>query len=70
MVVPDAPALIEIQREVGSAWVQTYEGDLDGDTLVRARQATVATTGQAPLDAYNWDTIGQRTTEFFRRVVH
>jgi glycosyltransferase involved in cell wall biosynthesis len=69
VLVPAAPALVEIQRNVGKEWVTTYEGDIDAETLVRGRAATAATNGVCPLDAYEWETIGEETVAFYRQLV-
>jgi glycosyltransferase involved in cell wall biosynthesis len=57
-----------LSDEVGGQWVQLYEGDLTGATILRALEAgaRIAPGTQPDLSAREWDTAGQRHLEVYR----
>jgi len=67
VLVPNLGAMAELQTAVGPDWVKTYEGELDGTVLREAiAWARWGSRGkQAPLDPYDWGTIGRQTLDAY-----
>jgi beta-1,4-mannosyltransferase len=63
VLVPDLGAMAELRDEVGNEWVRLFAGALTpqelGDAIAWARSGRRAAT--APLDAYSWPEIAERT---------
>lgn len=70
-LVPNQGAMAELRREVGDAWVCTYDGELTTATLRDAmRWATSPGRDAAPpLENRDWDAIASRTVDAYRQVV-
>lgn len=68
VLVPDLGALRELREQVGSEWVQLYEGDLDGADLEAALAWATADgrSERADLSALDWDRIAQKTLAAYR----
>ncbi|MET1052790.1 MAG: glycosyltransferase [Mycetocola sp.] len=71
ILVPDNPMNADLAAEVGSDWVQRYDGKLTGDDLANA----VAATSREPesshpdLSGRGWDVVGARHVDAYRRAV-
>jgi len=67
VLAPRLGALPDIQNEVGSRWLQLYEGVLEPEHLLRAKaQRNVPDEAEHPdLSAFDWDAIARSTLEFY-----
>lgn len=68
VLAPTLGSLPEIQRYVGARWLTLYSGALTTEHLLQA-MGSVAHDERDTVDlgAYEWDAIGQRTLELYRR---
>lgn len=68
VMAPRLGALPEIESEVGSRWLQLYDGELTPRLLLQARRdmAAPAEHEQPDLSAFDWDAIARTTLEFYR----
>jgi beta-1,4-mannosyltransferase len=73
VLAPRLGALPEIQQEVGEDWLSLYEGSLTADMLNRLRVAQSVRTDdevdRADLSTFGWNSIAERTLEFYRKRV-
>lgn len=67
VLAPRLGALPELQARVGAQWLRLYDGPLTSALLRESRRAATAHTGEADLSAYGWNSIADRTLEFYRR---
>jgi glycosyltransferase involved in cell wall biosynthesis len=69
VLAPRLGTLPELQAEIGSDWVELYDGDIGADSIrsfsARLHQSRAAT---ADLSRYEWDGIGAEIGEFFDRL--
>jgi glycosyltransferase involved in cell wall biosynthesis len=66
---PATGAFAELSRDLGERWVTTYDGALDATRLQAALIDTRALpVARAPLDGFDWPTIGRATEEFYRSL--
>lgn len=68
VLAPAQGSLPALASTVGSGWLTTYEGDLDGACLSRALDASRSVTGRPDLHAHDWDSIAGQTLELYRRA--
>ncbi|WP_207477197.1 glycosyltransferase [Arenibaculum pallidiluteum] len=69
VLVPAAGSLVELAEAVGRDWVRTYEGPFTAQHLMQALDSSGRVAGRAaPLEAFEWDTIGEQTIRFYRSV--
>ncbi|ASC72057.1 GDP-mannose:glycolipid 4-beta-D-mannosyltransferase [Halomicronema hongdechloris C2206] len=70
ILVPSLGALKELQTQVGTSWVQTYQPDLNASDLQRALHWAITTLrpAQAPLDPFEWSVIGRQTLACFKAI--
>jgi len=61
VLVPALGSMGQLADWVGAPWVHLYEGRLDAGDLSDALAAAAAAEGHAPLQAFAWDDIGERT---------
>jgi len=61
----------ELAAAVGNAWVRTYPGILDVDTLQHAMEWALnePRSAEAPLEAFSWPRLSALTLEAFRQIV-
>lgn len=71
VLVPKNAANQALAREVGDAWVQQFEGELDGDQLLAALRAVQGIpAGEVPdLSAREWDKAGNAHLAAYRRAI-
>ncbi|WP_232225429.1 glycosyltransferase family protein [Leucobacter salsicius] len=69
VLVPRTDVNEALAAEVGAAWVIMYDGELDGDTLLRAWRSVSELTGRPDLSRREWDDAGRMHVEAFRRAV-
>ena len=70
VLVPKLGAMAELQQAVGTAWVRTYDGELDAAILASAVDwATTTARGEAPLAPFAWEAIARRTLAAFGEIV-
>jgi len=70
VLAPRLGALPEIQARVGRPWLQLYDGGLTTKMLLdlRAPHAGPASEEAGPdLSAFDWNSIADRTLEFYRQ---
>lgn len=69
VLVPASPCSLELQQQVGSDWVMTYEGELTPEVLVRGLAwARSARAGSPHLVDFERDVIARDTLAFYHRV--
>ena len=70
VLVPDRGAMSELQEQVGTEWVFTYEAPLTADTLAAAlaEARTEERAARAPLGDLEWDVLGRQTVALYDRV--
>lgn len=67
VLAPRMGALPEIQSRVGAGWVNLYDGALSSQHLMHAlHSADIPESETADLSAFDWDSIGQQTLDFYR----
>lgn len=71
ILVPRTPSNAALAEEVGSEWVQMYDGELDGATLESALAAAeLIDPGDRPrLAGRDWDEVGRRHRELYLSVL-
>jgi glycosyltransferase involved in cell wall biosynthesis len=66
VVMPAVAAALELKSQVGEGWVDTYEGELEEETL---RYAVRPLPPTPPcLKPFAWDTIAQQTAAFYANL--
>ena len=66
VLAPRMGSLPEIQGRVGPRWVNLYDGPLSSDHLIQALSGGgIGEHETADLSAYDWDSIGQQTLDFY-----
>lgn len=70
VLVPNRGAMTELQAQVGSDWVRTYEGPLSPDHLEDGLRWAAETNrpDTAPLDALAWPVLARQTREAYEAV--
>jgi len=70
VLVPSRGAMDELQAEVGTEWVRTYEGPLTADTLAAAVDWADAARrpARAPLGDRAWPRLARQTEQLYHRV--
>jgi len=71
VLAPRLGSLPELQSEVGSEWLQLYDGPLTPD-LLRSWIRTLrehARSGQPDLSAHDWNRLGPETCRFIERLL-
>jgi glycosyltransferase involved in cell wall biosynthesis len=69
IVVPALGAMSDLERDVGSDWVRTYDGTIRPSVLEEAIEwARAPRHGRPRLDDRGWDEVAARTEAFFREV--
>jgi beta-1,4-mannosyltransferase len=71
VLVPRMGALIELQGELGPAWVRTYSGPLTDEVVESAIRATrtAPKSGRAPLAERDWSGVARATAGALRAIV-
>jgi glycosyltransferase involved in cell wall biosynthesis len=73
VLAPRLGALPEIQQEVGADWLSLYDGSLTADMLDAFRLAQSGRTDdevdRADLSTFGWNSIAERTLDFYRKRV-
>ena len=71
VLVPEAGAMEELQEDVGSDWVYTYDGPLTASTMESALQVarSASRAARAPLDHRSWDPLARQTMALYGRVL-
>lgn len=71
VLVPDRGAMSELQTEVGSGWVRTYDGPLTPEELQSGLSWAEETTrgARAPLDTLEWSVLARKTVDAYRAVI-
>jgi beta-1,4-mannosyltransferase len=71
ILVPDLGSMGDLRNDFGSAWVQTFSGDLDAETLERSLDWAAQTRpAVCPMpDKYNWQSIRSETVRFYKQVI-
>jgi beta-1,4-mannosyltransferase len=64
-----ASSLRELQREVGDAWVQLYDGELSAADLEDTLQRVPAPGSRPALGSFSPDRVGRLTDRFFRELL-
>jgi glycosyltransferase involved in cell wall biosynthesis len=71
VLAPRLGALPEIQQEVGADWLSLYDGSLTADMLDAFRLAQSGRTDdevdRADLSTFGWNSIAERTLDFYRK---
>ena len=67
ILAPRLGALPDIEAEVGSRWLQLYDGQLQPEQLLQAKARGGAPTEaeQVDLSAFDWDAIGRTAVAFY-----
>jgi len=70
VLVPDRGAMSELQAQVGTDWVRTYEGPLGPGDLTAGLQWAAETTRaeMAPLDMLAWPVLAEQTRNAYEAV--
>ena len=69
VLVPARGSMAEVQRVVGDDWVRVYDGSLTSAELAQSLAwATRHRSAAAPLEAFDWDTIGRLTAHAYERT--
>ncbi|ASC72957.1 Glycosyltransferase Type 1 [Halomicronema hongdechloris C2206] len=70
VLVPHLGAMPEWQQQLGTTWVETYEGPLTAERLEAAlmAQTNAERPRQAPLDWLDWSVIGDKTLDVYRQL--
>lgn len=70
VLVPHLGAMPEWQQQLGTTWVDTYQGSLTAERLEAAlmAQARAGRPAQAPLDWLDWSVIGDKTLQLYRQL--
>ncbi|WAC28629.1 hypothetical protein [Ancylobacter sp. SL191] len=70
VLAPRLGSLVELQAQVGAAWLYLYEGELTAEVVTDFTRWLRATPrGTEPdLSAHEWDEIGRRLDAFFRHL--
>lgn len=72
ILVPRSPSSEALRREVGSEWVQLFDGELTPQVLEAAidRAAEIVGAGSVPdLRDRDWETVGERHADVYRQVL-
>ena len=71
VLVPEAGAMQELQADVGSDWVYTYDGPLTPSTLEASLEAarSASRASRAPLEHRSWDPLARQTVALYERVL-
>lgn len=71
ILVPASPTMLELRREVGERWVQTYEGDLGPGALAHALQeiALIDERDRPDLSERDWTTVGRNYADLYRSII-
>lgn len=71
ILVPASPTMLELQREVGGQWVQTYSGDLGPEVIDHARReiASIGPLDRPDLSERDWSAVGDRYASLYRSLV-
>lgn len=76
VLAPHLGAIASWQEEIGSQWVQTYEGELTAQILAMAiwgessaeSSITELSEKEAPIDKIAWDAIAQKTLDAYKSL--
>ena len=69
VLVPALGSMQQLADWVGAPWVHLFEGQLDAGDLSDALAAAAAAEGRAPLEAFAWDDIGERTLAAYSHLL-
>ena len=69
VLVPALGSMRQLADWVGTPWVHLFEGQLDAGDLSDALAAATAAQGRAPLEAFAWDDIGERTLAAYSHLL-
>lgn len=69
VLVPRTEVNEALAAEVGEAWVIMYDGELDGEKLVRAWRSASGLVGRPDMSAREWDDAGRQHVEAYRNAV-
>jgi len=71
ILVPDLGSMGDLKNDFGSAWVQTFSGNLDAPTLERSLDWSAQPRPSiCPMpEKYNWQSIRSETIRFYERIV-
>jgi glycosyltransferase involved in cell wall biosynthesis len=69
-LVPDRGSLPELQRQVGTVWIRTFQGQLSADDLRSAIDwsANTARHGRPDLSAFAWPSIARDTISLYEKL--
>lgn len=70
VIAPHIGAFVGLQQQLGRHWVNSYDGDLEAETLRKAvgELETLDRPATCPLDDYNWDRLAAATLKLYQRV--
>ncbi|RYY02585.1 MAG: glycosyltransferase [Gammaproteobacteria bacterium] len=70
-IAPHIGAFVELQNELGMAWIYSYVGDLNAENLDFMLQELDRLTRppQCPLDNYDWRSLAQSTIDFYQEIL-
>jgi glycosyltransferase involved in cell wall biosynthesis len=68
VVAPKSGSIAEIANEVGTAWMHCYDGDFTESVLLDAIEMHAPESAGPDLTSYDWQSIAQKTTEFYRSL--
>lgn len=70
VIAPHMGAFIALQKELGAAWVYSYEGDLQPNTLcnILGELEIMERPSLCPLEKYDWNKLAASTLNFYQQL--